>query len=333
MRRFRFRLETLLSVRRTTERVKTAELADKRREEAAESERLADLEARRAVALAEPDGPREVDTADLLLADRFRRRMAGAVRDQRGRLERAGIRAEESRLELVRAAQKRSVVEKLKERRRVEHREAVDRETQKTLDEVAGRLLRNESGGTARTVVILIVIYMVLFIGVLKVTGVLEKQIMPRLTGKPRVSAVNDSLAVPSGDIEEAARVAEKRRLVAERDSVTALSRRLEMKAKDINQRIATLEALKADNARPVAAAAASVVGAPPGIEDLAKVYGGMKPAELSPILAKLNEETLFNVVSRLRGRQLARFLGALDPARAAQICERLAATDPGASP
>lgn len=327
MRKFRFRLEALLSVRRTAERAKTEELARQRRAQAAESARLVNLETRHAEALAEPDGPRRVDPAGMMLADSFRRRMAGAVRDQRERVTRAGARAEESRQELVRAAQKRSVVEKLRERRRVEHRQDVEREAQKTLDEVAGRLVRDESGGTARTVVILIVIYMVLFIGVLKVTGVLERQIMPRLTGKPRVTAGGDSLAVPSGDIEEAVRQAEKKRLVAERDSVTALSRRLEMKAKEINQRIAMLEVLRAESAKPGPAAAAAADVAP-GLGDLAKVYGGMRPEELSPILAKLNDETLLGVVSRLRGRQLARFLGALDPGRAAQLSERLAAPE-----
>lgn len=341
MRKFRFRLETLLSVRRTTERVKSAELADKRREEAAQSERLADLEARQAESLEEPAGPREVDTADLLRADAFRRRMAGAVRSQRERVNRATLQAEETRQELVRAAQKRSVVEKLKEKRRVEHRQAADSETQKTLDELAGRLLRDESGNTARTVVILIVVYMVLFIGVLKVTGVLEKQIMPRLTGKPRVTAERDSLAVPDGDLAAAAREVEKRRLVAERDSLTALTRRLDMKARDINDKIATLEAMKAEREAVGTAAGgttaggtagASIIGTP-GIEDLARVYGAMKPEALSPILAELSDETLFNVVSRMRGRQLAKFLGAMDPARAAQISERLAANDPEASP
>jgi flagellar export protein FliJ len=338
MRKFRFRLETLLSVRRTTERVKSAELADKRREEAAESGRLAALEARHAAALAEPDGPREIDAADRLRTDAFRRRMAGAVKDQRGRVTRAGIRAEESRQELVCAAQKRSVVEKLKERRRGEHRLETDRENQKLLDEVAGRMLRDESGGVARTVVILVVVYLVLFIGVLKVTGVLEKQIMPRLTGKPRATALNDSLAVPSSGVEDAARLAEKRRLVAERDSVAALSRRLDMKAREINDKIATLEALRASNTRAEAAASATAAGVAgaglaPGIDDLAKVYGGMKAETLAPILAKLDEETLFNVVARLRGRQLARFLGAMDPALAARISERLVAGGAETSP
>ena len=57
-----------------------------------------------------------------------------------------------------------------------------------------------------------------------------------------------------------------------------------------------------------------------------------MKPQELGPILARLNEDTLFGVAQQLKGRQLAKYLSALSPDKAAALSERMAAGE-GVSP
>ena len=67
MKKFRFRLETLLGARKTQERARMEELGRQGRELAAETARLKALEAARADALADP-GPGSADDVDLNLS-------------------------------------------------------------------------------------------------------------------------------------------------------------------------------------------------------------------------------------------------------------------------
>jgi flagellar export protein FliJ len=324
MRRFRFRLETVLAARRTAERIEQEELARRRRDLLTETDRLEALRAAREQLTAEDtEGP--IDVRERLLTDRFRVRLGGAIRRQTERVGRAEGAVDDSRRTLLVRAQEREAVEKLEERKREERRVESGRVEQKSLDEIAGRLVRDESGGVARTVIILVAVYLVLFIGVLKITGVLENQIIPRITGRSAApAAAADSLAFPSAGIEAAIHEAETARRAAERDSLVSLSRRVEMKTRELGAEIRELIDLREQEA-----AAATPEPEEEGratLADLAKVYGSMKPRELSPILAELDEEMLVGVMSKLKGRQLAAFLGALEPARAAALSARLVA-------
>lgn len=339
MKKFRFRLETLLKARRTRERARMEELGRRGRELAAETERLAALHESRAAALLPTPDPLEpvaLDLNRLRLDEAWRRHLTGRVRHQGERVVAAEERTDAARGELLEAARERTVVERLRERRVAEHRAAVDQEEQKLQDEVAGRLLRNQRGNAVLIVLALVVVYILLFTAILKLTGILDKQILPRLTGKPVATA--DSLKVkgfPRGNLDRQARAEFMQRLTAERDSLAALSQRLSVKTEEMTARLKALETMKAEldaanaEADSLARAQAAVE---PGYADLAKVYSAMKPQELGPILAKLNEDTLFGVAQQLKGRQLAKFLSVLSPERAAALSERMAAGE-GESP
>lgn len=209
MKKFRFRLETLLGARKTQERARMEELGRQGRELAAETARLKALEAARADAVADP-GPGSADDVDLnraRLDEAWRRRLADQVRRQGQRVGEATARTDAAREALLAAARERSVVERLREKRAQEHREAVAQEEQKQLDDVAGRLVRNQRGNAVLIVLGLVMVYILLFTGILKLTGILDKQIIPRLTGKPVAAA--DSLkarGTPTGNLDRAAR-------------------------------------------------------------------------------------------------------------------------------
>lgn len=341
MKKFRFRLETLLGARRTQERARMEELGRQGRQLAAETERLEALAAARDAAVAgapgEPDA-QDVDLNRARLDETWRRHLADQVQRQGERVKEAAARTDEAREALLAAARDRSVVERLREKRAEEHREAVAQEEQKQLDEVAGRLLRNQSGNAVLIVIGLVVVYILLFTAILKLTGILDKQIIPRLTGKPVAGAVADSLKAkgfPTGNLDRAARADLMRKLTAERDSLSALSARLSVKTQEMTARLQVLETMKSEiDAANAEADSLARVQAPvdAGYADLAKVYSSMKPQELGPILAKLNEDTLFGVAHELKGRQLAKFLSALSPDKAAALSERMAAGE-GESP
>ncbi len=317
MKKFRFRLESVLSARKSMERLKQESLAAETRRELSEKERLAAAEQAHAEALRQNESG-DLDMHELLLMARHRERLAGLVREGKDRVTRAAHRTEDARSALVDAARERSVVENLKERRRTEHRAEVEREEQKGLDEIAGRIVRGEGGNVAVTVVVVIILYLVLFVGLLKVTGVLDNQVIPRLKGQAPAAAGADSLAFLDGDIDTATRLAEVERLAAQRDSLASLSRRLDMKAQELDRRIGNLEKMLADAEKEESAGRKDYT-------NLAAVYAGMKPNQLKPIVAELDEETLYGVMSQLKGRQLGALLGVMEPARAALLSERLA--------
>lgn len=338
MKKFRFRLETLLGARKTQERARMEELGRQGRELAAETARLKALEAARADAVADP-GPGSADDVDLnraRLDEAWRRRLADQVRRQGQRVGEATARTDAAREALLAAARERSVVERLREKRAQEHREAVAQEEQKQLDDVAGRLVRNQRGNAVLIVLGLVMVYILLFTGILKLTGILDKQIIPRLTGKPVAAA--DSLKArgfPTGNLDRAARAEFMRKLTAERDSLMALSQRLSVKTEEMTARLQVLETMKNELAAAEAEADSLAGVQSPfdaGYADLARVYSAMKPQEVGPILARLNDDTVFGVARQLKGRQLAKFLSALAPDKAAVLSERLAAGE-GESP
>lgn len=329
MKKFRFSLETLLGARRTIERIRREDLAREGRELAAETARLEALKDVQAAALGAPGTEETVDLNRALLDDAWRRRLTARVASQATRVSEAAARAEVARQAALRAAQEREVVQRLREKRAEEHRQAVLQEEQKTLDEVAGRILGNSRGNTILLVLGLIVVYALLFTGLLKVTGVLDKQILPRMTGKPLAAA--DSTAAqkfPRGALAVAARDEALARLTIERDSLATLAARIDQKTQEMNARIALLETLKSQLAAANAEADSleRSAGQPAvSLSDLANVYSSMKPQELSPILARLSDDTLYGVITQLKGRQLAKFMGALSPDKAAAMSERMA--------
>lgn len=139
---FRFRLERVHSLRKQAERAAQESLASslgRRRE----GERSLDdidrrIEAARSAARRDSGEPGATATgSDLRAADRYLERLAGrrasAVRDLRQR----EVEVEERRRELLEAARERQALDRLRGRRRSEHRLAAARAEGEHLDELA----------------------------------------------------------------------------------------------------------------------------------------------------------------------------------------------------
>jgi len=139
MRRFRFRLETVLRLRQREEERAQIAFAQARRRLAAEQAQLRALEtdahlhtelhARRRAAGAEP--------AEVLRLDDYAQALAQAIWRQEQVVAEAGEEVERRREQLHDAIRRREVLTRLRERRRREHLAAALAEEQKALDDFA----------------------------------------------------------------------------------------------------------------------------------------------------------------------------------------------------
>lgn len=139
MKKFRFRLQTLLEQRQATEDRLLAELGEVRREEAAEQQRLGELVARLqqarqdvADALQGKADPRRVE-----VADEYAKALRDDVRLQELTLEAVRERVEAKRLEVVEAMKERQVLEALRDKQERGYLLAQARAEQNQLDEIA----------------------------------------------------------------------------------------------------------------------------------------------------------------------------------------------------
>jgi flagellar export protein FliJ len=149
MKRFRFRLETLLRLResrrdqRSRDLAETLELDARLRAEQAslETKRQAELEALRDVA-----GQGIVDVDRTLESRRFLSVLRAEMQIVAAQIEALGREIDRRRQDLVEADRAVRVLEKLRERHAHHYRERVDREEVSDLDEIASRRFVGEPG-------------------------------------------------------------------------------------------------------------------------------------------------------------------------------------------
>lgn len=136
MRRYRFRLDPVLRVRRDQQDLAQAAVllaqADARHEAVRLTER--DQAYARANTLASAQGPRSA--ADFLYEQQHRQALATAVLDQRGRVEQAEGVVVQARVALTAAATKVGALERLDERQRAEHAVRALREEELIIDDL-----------------------------------------------------------------------------------------------------------------------------------------------------------------------------------------------------
>lgn len=133
MRRYRFRLEPVLRVRRSEEERARAEVLAAQREAAAQADVLRACDA--AYAQSRDDrGPRPA--ADFRLQQAHRSALASAVLEQRRRVATADDAVARARESLAAAAQRVGALERLDERQRAEHAARALREEELTVDDL-----------------------------------------------------------------------------------------------------------------------------------------------------------------------------------------------------
>lgn len=113
----------------------------------------------------------------------------------------------------------------------------------------------------------------------------------------------------------------------------------IDVQQKQLQEEIARLEALKAENARMKdemgkdrkrieEAAGQSKQISNQRVEELAQVYGAMKPVEAAPILLNLDDESIAKILKRVpetrSQAKLMAAIGAMDTGRAANITKIL---------
>lgn len=139
MKKFRFKLQTVLDQRKAKEDHLLAELGEVRREEAAEAARLTrlrgELEAARAGMVAALAGNARPE--ELARRDEYVKTMRDDARVQELTLEAVRARAEAKRLEVVEAMKERKVLESLRDKQEREYVQACERAEQQQMDEMA----------------------------------------------------------------------------------------------------------------------------------------------------------------------------------------------------
>ena len=139
MKRFRFRLQTLLDQRKAREEKLLWELSDLQREEMREIERLHALERilREACESIEEALCNGSWASELVRRDEFAKATRDDIRVQELTIEAVGRRVEAKRLEVVKAMQDRKVLEALKDKQEREYILSMARQEQNQLDEMA----------------------------------------------------------------------------------------------------------------------------------------------------------------------------------------------------
>ncbi|MCX6640548.1 MAG: flagellar export protein FliJ [bacterium] len=145
MKKFKFRLERVVDVRKTKEKECQRELAVsqaeyqrqlRRLEEAAEDSAHSSEKLRQALT-------KSATAGDLKLMHGWRMWQAEELRAQAYRTEAQECEVEEKREALIQASKDKKILEKLKERRQEEYRIEAEKETQAFLDELGCRIGRS----------------------------------------------------------------------------------------------------------------------------------------------------------------------------------------------
>jgi len=96
---------------------------------------------------------------------------------------------------------------------------------------------------------------------------------------------------------------AEKAQLAQERAELEALRRQLDEKEQRLEKLLAQTDKMETSR-----------------VNALAKLYNGMKPAQVAPLLSKLSDEQAIQVLLQMKPASAAKILGAMSPERAASI-------------
>jgi flagellar FliJ protein len=138
---FQFRFETLLATRRSAEEIRQKELAEARRELAAEQAALREKKSRqRRCMLDLQQAQRQGFRAPAIqLYAPFLARMEREIAAQQKRVATAERKVNQKRSALIEAVKKRKVLEKLKEKDQEEHLSATALRERKFMDDVASR--------------------------------------------------------------------------------------------------------------------------------------------------------------------------------------------------
>jgi flagellar motility protein MotE (MotC chaperone) len=98
---------------------------------------------------------------------------------------------------------------------------------------------------------------------------------------------------------------------------------RLKLYERDVTARLASLEEIEK---RLATRAKAESAAGDAATESLAKIYGAMKPADAAPILERLDEDTVLGILRRMKEKQVGEILPLMSREKAIGLTQALAA-------
>ena len=101
----------------------------------------------------------------------------------------------------------------------------------------------------------------------------------------------------------------EKKTLAAEKVAQDRRERELNLRERDIDQKLTKLQQIKASK-----------------YNDLAKLYDGMKPEQVARLIIKLDNKTIVAILPRMKRANASKILGLMPPERGARISREMIA-------
>ena len=137
MKKFKFRLQTLLEQRQSIEDHLLTELGDLRQEEAREQQSLEDMQGKLAETWETLATMKRPDAQTLECFDHFAQTLRDDIKVQKLTIEGVQARVEAKRVELTEAMKQRKVIEALRDKQERAYIDAAQRAEQSTLDEMS----------------------------------------------------------------------------------------------------------------------------------------------------------------------------------------------------
>ncbi|UCC43441.1 MAG: flagellar export protein FliJ [Candidatus Zixiibacteriota bacterium] len=148
MKKFKFRLESLLKVKEHLERERQKEHAAARERVAHQQDRLSEIDAQRQTTVKQQRQrlTGDISVADLLVCSRFLVKLKSNTLEGTEILRGLEAEADKSRDRLIDASRQKKIYEKLRERQREKHLEEMKRLENKEIDEIATNSRRQKGG-------------------------------------------------------------------------------------------------------------------------------------------------------------------------------------------
>jgi hypothetical protein len=170
------------------------------------------------------------------------------------------------------------------------------------------------SGNLFGFLIVLLASSATVFVGMMFATGVAQRGVLPRMRNvmkKPPPPAEMPA-AKPPAPPSVVWRAAEA-------GSLSVVRQRLEEEARRLEEEMARLRAALEARAAEIRKVREET-DPEKRIQQMAKIYAGMKPADAARVLMGLDDAEAELLLTRLPARQASRILGNLDPRRAARL-------------
>ena len=148
MKKFKFRLESLLKVKEHLERERQKEHAEARERVARQRDRLSGLDAQRQTTVRQQRErlTGDISVADLLVCSRYLVKLKSSTMEGTEILRGLEAEADQSRDRLIDASRQKKIYDKLRERQREKYLEELKRLENKEIDEIATNSRRRQKG-------------------------------------------------------------------------------------------------------------------------------------------------------------------------------------------